>query len=205
MLATFYEPLIVIARNRYPSLRFMIRSSKIHPNVQQSHSMWSAQCQRNRNADGHLLLCSVDVVNQDIGVKEYPFHRSMMCAKCSSCAISSTVMFTMPRRRLNSAGTSLLGAGSSIDSVMNVTTICFCSRVMPFSNAVYGAIGVSLILCANVVIIEASLVSGGKNTKIIWNIKEINKNHRSGDSVAHRIKIKRPAHLSIVERLGGFW
>ena len=24
------------------------------------------------------------------------------------------------------------------------------------------------------------------------------------DSVAHRIKIKRPAHLSIVERLGGF-
>ena len=25
------------------------------------------------------------------------------------------------------------------------------------------------------------------------------------DSVAHCIKIKRPAHLSIVERLGGFW
>ena len=45
------------------------------------------------------------------------FHRSMMCAKCSSCAISSSVMFTMPRKRLNSAGTSLMGAGSSIDSV----------------------------------------------------------------------------------------
>ena len=93
------------------------------------------------------------------------FHRSMMCAKCSSCAISSSVMFTMPRKRLNSAGTSLMGAGSSIDSVMNVTTICFCSRVMLFSNAVYGAIGVSLILCANVVIIEASLVSGGQKYK----------------------------------------
>jgi hypothetical protein len=62
-------------------------------------------------------------------------------------------MFTMPRKRLNSEGTFLLGAGSSIDSMMNVTTICFCSRVIPFSSAIYGAIGVSLILCAIAVII----------------------------------------------------
>lgn len=43
--------------------------------------------------------------------------------------------------------------GSSIDSVMNITTIRFCSRVMPLSNDVYGAIGVSLIRCSAVVIV----------------------------------------------------
>ena len=80
-------------------------------------------------------------------------HRPIMCAKCLSRAISSSVMFTMPRSFLNSAGTCLFAFGSSIDSVMNDTTICFCSRVMPRSSAAYGAIGVSLILCANVVII----------------------------------------------------
>ena len=44
-------------------------------------------------------------------------------------------------------------SGSSIDSVMNVTTICFCSRVIPRSSPIYGASGVSLILCASAVII----------------------------------------------------
>ena len=38
-----------------------------------------------------------------------------------------------------------------------------CSRVMPRSSAAYGAIGVSLILCANVVIIQTCLVSGCKD------------------------------------------
>ena len=47
--------------------------------------------------------------------------------------------------------------GSSIDSVRYVTTMRFCSRVMPRSSATYGAIGVSLILCANVVIIVICL------------------------------------------------
>ena len=77
----------------------------------------------------------------------------MMCAKCLSSAISCSVILTMPRSRLNSAGTCLLAFGSSIDSMMNVTTICFCSRVMPRSSDVYGAIGVSLIFCAIAVII----------------------------------------------------
>ena len=51
---------------------------------------------------------------------------------------------------------------SKIDSVMKVTTICFCSRVILCNSVVYGAIGVSLILCANVVIILSFLVSAAK-------------------------------------------
>lgn len=99
-----------------------------------------------------LLYQLVQLFNEGSG-REMRFHRSMICANCSSCAISSSVMFTMPRNLLNSAGTSLLLTGSSIDSLMKVTTICFCSRVIPCSSAMYGAIGVSLILCANFVII----------------------------------------------------
>ena len=87
-----------------------------------------------------------------------------MCAKCSSRAISSSVTFTMPRSFLNSAGTCLLVFGSSIDSVRYVTTMRFCSRVMPRSGAAYGAIGVSLILCTNVVIILTCLISRCKNS-----------------------------------------
>ena len=88
-----------------------------------------------------------------------------MCAKCSSRAISSSVMFTMPRSFLNSAGTCLFAFGSSIDSVRYVTTMRFCSRVMLRSSAAYGAIGVSLILCANVVIIVICLGFGCKDSE----------------------------------------
>lgn len=59
------------------------------------------------------------------------------------------------------------GFASSIDSVRYVTTMRFCSCVMLRSSAAYGAIGVSLILCANVVIILTDLVSGDKDTNNI--------------------------------------
>ena len=136
-----------------------------------------------RETTGKNLLCGicarpiVDVVNQDVRVEKYPLHRPIMCAKCSSRAISSSVMFTMPRSFLNSAGTYLFAFGSSIDSVMNVTTICFCSRVMPRSSAAYGAIGVSLIRCANVVIILTFYgFAGGKVTKKDCNERRILEN-----------------------------
>ncbi len=74
-------------------------------------------------------------------------------------------MFTIPRRRLNSAGTCLWGFVSLIDSVIKDTTICFCSRVMLRISPMYGAIGVSVILCANVVIILHCLGFGCKGTK----------------------------------------
>ena len=119
---------------------------------------------RQKSALRHLRPPIVNVVNQNVRVEKYPFHRSIMCAKCSSRAISSSVTFTMPRSFLNSAGTCLLVFGSSIDSVRYVTTMRFCSRVMPRSSAAYGAIGVSLILCANVVIILTCLISRCKNS-----------------------------------------
>ena len=108
------------------------------------------------------------------GTLIYPFHRSMICAKCSSCAISSSVMFTIPRNLLNSAGTCLLPTGSSIDSVIKVTTICFSSRVIPCNSAMYGAIGVSLILCANVDIIVIFLFSGARTVQAESNQVHLN-------------------------------
>ena len=125
------------------------------PNIQTASSPARHEAGRGMMA---WRVCST-LVNQDVRVEKYPLHRPIMCAKCSSRAISSSVMFTMPRSFLNLAGTCLFAFGSSIDSVMNVTTICFCSRVMPRSSAAYGAIGVSLIRCANVVIILTCLGS----------------------------------------------
>ena len=113
-------------------------------------------CRREVWNVGEIVVTAVirhNIVYQNIGVKEYPFHRSMMCAKCSSCAISSSVMFTMPRNFLKSAGTCLLCFGFSIDSLINVITMCFCSSVIPLISPMNGAIGVSLILCANAVMI----------------------------------------------------
>ena len=110
----------------------------------------------------------VDVVYQNVGVKKYPFHRAIMCAKCSSCAISSSVILTMPRSFLNDAGTCLIVLGfsfSAIDSVRNITTICFCSRLIPSISPMYGPIGVDFTFNAVAVIILTCLVSACKFRK----------------------------------------
>jgi hypothetical protein len=53
--------------------------------------------------------------------------------------------------------------------VIKDTTICFCSRVMLRISPMYGAIGVSVILCANVVIILHCLGFGCKGTNNLKN------------------------------------
>ena len=105
------------------------------------------------------------VINQDVRVEKYPLHRPIMCAKCSSRAISSSVMFTMPRSFLNSAGTCLFAFGSSC-SVRNITKRCLSSGVNSCISPIYGATRVDFNLCI-VVIILTCLGFGCKVTNNI--------------------------------------
>lgn len=120
------------------------------------------------------MLPIIDEIHQDVCVKEYTLRHfgldllsiyrvrsseSSSCVKLTGCsrnhlvsADSGTLNFL--RAAATRSSDDIAFRDSSIDSVMNVTTICFCSRVIPRSNAVYGAIGVSEIRCAVAVIIQ---------------------------------------------------
>ena len=84
--------------------------------------------------------------------------------------------------RLGSIGRMVSGMGFCCSSYKNKTTRTFEHR----GEAWRVLVGAKVVL-----FIESTKLFDGK---LFFDI----------DSVAHRIKIKRPAHLNIVERLGGF-
>ena len=136
------------------------------------------------------MLPIVDEIHQDVCVKEYTLRHfgldllsiyrvrsseSSSCVKLTGCsrnhlvsADSGTLNFL--RAVATRSSDDIVFRDSSIDSVMNVTTICFCSRVMLSISSIYGAIGVSVIRCAVAVIILTFIGFTVQKYKIIFKL-----------------------------------